>query len=155
MRGLLRSEMYLVRKALEEYKEFITRTPFEDRLIVYPLDSSPEPTTFKFRCDFEFYRDSFEGLEEFFRTGLLSSKEISNMFDQMEFDLEDFIIFANSNEMVPGFVDFQYPFDGVIKRRAMPDDIKLRAAKTYREYKTMKDAVELTTLVRLDVKWES
>jgi hypothetical protein len=150
--------MYLARKAIEPYKEYLSTAEFGTNpdggpgVIIYPIDSSPSPTTFKFRSDYEFHRDG-EGFEEFFRTGHLTENEINDLFDQLEYDLEDYIIFADANEVARGFVN-NYQFEGVIKRQAVPVDIKLRAARTYREYKTMKDAVELTTYVRLDVKWE-
>ena len=146
--------MYLARKALEPYKEYVRTCTFSDGEYrdncIYPIDSYPYPdSSFKIRLEFE------AGSPEFLEKCLsehthLPNSVVDNMFDQMEFDLEDFILLADASDGTDNYSRF----DGVIKRKQVPEEITLLAARTYREYKPTKDCVEFTTYVRLDIKWE-
>lgn len=145
--------MYLAGKALQPYKEYVNTNPFSKSVLIYPIDSFPYPdSSVKIRLDFEFSM-ARPDLELFFEEGYLHPNIVDNMFDQMEFDLEEFIIFSDSENLSPYVYNF--PFDGIIKRKTAPVEINLLAARTYREYKTMKDSVELTTFIRLDIRWEA
>jgi hypothetical protein len=152
--------MYLLRKALEPFKEVVLSTgpdfsPHRSASVVYPGEPfgiERPPTAFKFRSDYEFELDH-NNMDWLSNGGPLPPNMVDGVFDQLEKDVEDFIIFANTDLEPSKFYPNLSAFDGVIKRGDVPKTIDLVYGLVYREFKTMKDSIEVTTFVTLDIKW--
>lgn len=153
--------MYLLRKALEPFKAVVLSTgpdfsPTRSASVVYPGEPfgiERPPTAFKFRSDYEFEldHDNMDWLE---KGGPLHSNVVDGVFDQLEYDVEDFITFANTDLEASKFYPHLNAFDGIIKRGDTPKSIDLVYGCVYREYKTIKDSIEVTTYVTIDLKWD-
>lgn len=152
--------MYLLRKTLEPFKAVVLSTApdFSSKRsasVVYPGEPfgiERPPTAIKFRSDYdsELDHDNMDWLE---KGGPLPSNMVDGVFDQLEYDLEDYITFADTDRGASEYYPHLDNFDGIIKRKDTPQSIDLVYGAVYREYKTIKDSIEVTTFVTLDIKW--
>lgn len=136
----------LLDDALEDFKERLLAVPFGTAVFsenyTKNFHNGENESEANLRLDWEVPGDHVEAADQ---------KLINLMFEQMKLDLADLIENGDAGQTTDPLLK---SIDGIRVRSQQPVFIDITVGETHAEYHYRKDTTEITTYLRLYIKWE-